>query len=160
MPDICDPDGTSFAPPLIVTRIGEVLAIEAAPRRGSPHPRQLLTGQDVRVMLLAEREFLRQRAARSYMKQCDQAFAAIVTGYGVPASIILRSDRDPELIEMRQKMMAFVAVATGATHRQVGLVFKRDHSSVGSACTRYAAAVRATISAIQPTSKPDAETGA
>ncbi|WP_375791216.1 hypothetical protein ACE102_07645 [Bradyrhizobium sp. vgs-9] len=154
-----DPDGTSFAPPLIVTRLGEVLAIEAAPRRGSP-PRQLLSSQDVRVMLLAEREFLRQRAARSYMKQCDQAFAAIVTGYAIPPSIVLRSDRDPELIEVRQKMMAFVAVATGATHRQVGLVFKRDHSSVGSACHRYAAAVRATISVLHPTSEPDAETGA
>ncbi|UQE01126.1 hypothetical protein [Bradyrhizobium japonicum] len=57
-------------------------------------------------------------------------------------------------------MMAFVAVRTGATHRQVGLVFKRDHSSVGSACAKYAAAIRATISVIHPTSEPDAETGA
>ncbi|VIO80073.1 hypothetical protein [Bradyrhizobium ivorense] len=159
MPDIRDPDGTSFARPLIVTRLGEVLAIEAAPRRGFPS-RHLLSAHDVRVMVLAEREFLRQRAARGYMKQCDQAFASIVKGYGIQPSIVTRPDRDPELIEVRQKMMAFVAVATGATHRQVGLVFKRDHSSVGSACTRYASAIRATISVIPPTSEPDAETGA
>ncbi|WP_038384991.1 hypothetical protein [Bradyrhizobium elkanii] len=159
MPEIRDPDGTSFAPSVVTQRVAEVLCIEAEPRRGSP-PRQLLSAQDVRVMLRAEQEFLRQRAARGYMKQCDQAFTCIVKGYGIQPSIVTRPDRDPELIEVRQKMMAFVAVATGATHRQVGLVFKRDHSSVGSACTRYASAIRATISVIPPTSEPDAETGA
>ncbi|MCP1873558.1 chromosomal replication initiation ATPase DnaA [Bradyrhizobium japonicum] len=120
----------------------------------------MLSLQDIRVILIAKQEFRRQRAARGYMKQCDQAFACIVKGYGAQPSIVTRSDRDPELIEMRQKMMAFVAVTTGATHRQVGLVFKRDHSSVGSACARFAAAVRATISSVQPTSEPDAETDA
>ncbi|MCD9817625.1 hypothetical protein [Bradyrhizobium japonicum] len=111
-------------------------------------------------MRIAEREFRFQRAARGYMKQCDQAFACIVKGYGIQSSIVTRSDRDPALIEMRQKMMAFVAVTTGATHRQVGLVFKRDHSSVGSACARFAAAIRALIGSVKPTSEPDAEADA
>ncbi|MBR1033025.1 hypothetical protein [Bradyrhizobium liaoningense] len=160
MPDFCDPDGSSCATPIIATRLSDVLRIEAAPRRGDAASRPLLSPQDIRVMLLAEQEFRRQRAARGYMKQCDQAFACIVKGYGAQPSIVIRPDRDPELIEMRQKMMAFVAVTTGATHRQVGLVFKRDHSSVGTACARFAAAVRATISSVQPTSEPDAETDA
>lgn len=159
MPDFCDRDGSSCAAPITATRLGDVLRIEAAPRHGGAS-RPLLPSQDIRVMLFAEREFRRQRAARGYMKQCDQAFACIVKGYGAQPSVVTRPDRDPELIELRQKMMAFVAVATGATHRQVGLVFKRDHSSVGTACARFAAAVRATISSVQPTSEPDAETDA
>lgn len=159
MPDCCDPDGTSCAAPIIATRIGDVLRIEAAPRRGGAS-RPLLSPQDIRVMLIAEQEFRRQRAARGYMKQCDQAFACIVKGYGAQPSVVTRPDRDPELIEMRQKMMAFVAVTTGATHRQIGLVFKRDHSSVGSACARFAAAIRTLIGSAQPTSEPDAEADA
>ncbi|MCA1524336.1 hypothetical protein [Bradyrhizobium yuanmingense] len=159
MPDFCNSDGSSCAAPIIATRIGDVLRIEAAPRRGGAS-RPLLSPQDIRVVLFAEQEFRRQRAARGYMKQCDQAFACIVKGYGAQPSIVTRPDRDPELIEMRQKMMAFVAVVTGATHRQVGLVFKRDHSSVGSACARFAAAIRNLIGSAKPTSEPDAETDA
>jgi hypothetical protein len=65
--------------------------------------------------------------------------------FGVDLVRLLGNDRDPELIEIRYKIMAFTKVVTGHADRHVAAHFQRGHSAVAAAMQKYGAQIKAIV---------------
>ncbi|WLA75072.1 helix-turn-helix domain-containing protein [Bradyrhizobium diazoefficiens] len=104
-----------------------------------------LTAVEVNQFILAARNFYQTRAARPYLNQCIVAMSVAAKFYRVKRDDLLAADRDPDMTEVRQKIMAFVRVVTMASARQIGRAFNRDHSSITVACDKYADAIRRSL---------------
>jgi len=66
--------------------------------------------------------------------------------FGVDTARLFGNDRDPELIEVRYKIMAFTKIVTGHADRHVASHFQRGHSAVAAAMLKYGAQIKAIIS--------------
>jgi chromosomal replication initiation ATPase DnaA len=98
---------------------------------------------DANLYRAAAREFKVICEQRSYLNQCTIARTIGARVFGVTNAQVL--SRDPAFGDVRQKLMAFVKVMTGATDSQIGRAFGRDHTSVAYACRKYADAIHASL---------------
>lgn len=91
------------------------------------------------------REFHHICAARPFLNHCIVARDVGARAFSISVDQLLARTREGDQTETRQKIMAFVCVVTGASFRQVGGSFERNHSAVSYACDKYADTVRAAI---------------
>jgi hypothetical protein len=141
---------TSWSIPELATRLDWIAAARLPSLLGRPQTERPpeLTAVEVNLLILAARNFERSRAARPYLNACVVAMEAAAKAYDISHTLLFRADREPSLVEVRYKMMAFVSVVTHANTRQIGRVFHRDHSSVTAASAKYAHAIRTAITAL------------
>jgi chromosomal replication initiation ATPase DnaA len=90
-------------------------------------------------------DFHRICAARPYLNHCIVARDVGARAFDVSVNRLIARTREGDMTEMRQRIMAFVHVVTGAKFSQIGKSFDRDHSAVSYACDKYADAIRAEI---------------
>jgi hypothetical protein len=100
---------------------------------------------DVPRYIEMAREFHRICAARPFLNHCIVARDVGARAFQISNDQLLARSREGDQTETRQKIMAFACVVTGASFRQVGATFERDHSAVSYACDKYADYIRTAI---------------
>jgi hypothetical protein len=91
------------------------------------------------------RAYLRTVGMRSWVNRCVCARDLGARLFGVDLVLLLGNDRNPELIEIRYKIMAFTKLVTGHADRHVAAHFQRGHSMVATAMQKYGAQIKAII---------------
>lgn len=97
---------------------------------------------EVNLLIKADEDFRRYRSARRWSNQIRDAAIYCGKAYGVTLDQLRHNDNRADMVEIRQKAMAFVRVVTGKNFHEIGDKFNRPHSSVIHACDKYEAAIR------------------
>lgn len=88
----------------------------------------------------------RRTVARPFpINRCVCAREVGARMFGVDLVRLLGNERDPELIEIRYKIMAFTKIVTGHADRHVANHFQRGHSAVAAAMLKYGAQIKAVL---------------
>lgn len=104
---------------------------------------------EINLLILAERDFRRFRLARPWSNQILAAMGICGKYYGVKRLDLLADFTGPEMVETRQKVMAFARVVTGKNFHELGEKFQRSHTAVIKACAKYESAIRTALTPVE-----------